>query len=69
MKFTVVGVHAVFRLPDDNFPHDPAGEVKGSKSRVDFLLHKVIPFAVEVHKPRAVLLKSRKLVSIPQRRW
>ncbi len=50
-----IGIQAIGRLLNNSFLHNAAGEVKGSKSRVDFLLHKVIPFAVEVHQPRAVL--------------
>ena len=50
-----IGIQAIGRLLNNSFLHNAAGEVKGSKSRVDFLLHKVIPFAVKVHKPRAVL--------------
>ena len=29
-----VGIYAVFRLPDNNIPHDPAGEVKHCQSRI-----------------------------------
>ena len=50
-----VGVYAIFRLSNNNFLYNAAGEVEGRQRRPDFLLHKVIPFPVEVHQSRAVL--------------
>ena len=56
-----IGEYAVFRLPDSNIPHNATGEVKGSQSRIDFLLHKIIPLATKIYQPCTVLQTALNL--------
>ena len=42
----------VVRHPKDDFLYNPAGEVESGQRRINLLLYKIVPLAVEVYQPR-----------------
>ena len=60
-----IGIYTIFWLSNDDFLYDSACEIESGQRRINLLLYKIVPLAVQIDQPCAILQTAEAALDTP----